>query len=183
MSWQSTVVNISMRLSKWYLSGKDFSRAQAIMKKMSDGPAENAAPPLTANIEKTIIANVNCEWVRDNEVPADCHNIIVYFHGGGFFFGSPATHRDVAHKLSAAANMKCLVVDYSLTPDHIFPTALNEACAVYQWLLDNGYRANDIAFGGDSAGGNMTIATMKLLQQRQQPLPFAGFCVSACPWV
>lgn len=181
MSWQCTMINAVMRISKWYLSGKDFDQAKAAMIRMADTRAEKAALPAGANVEKKQIAGVNCEWVYDADtVSPQCKQVIMYFHGGGFFAGSPATHRDAAHRLSAAAGMKSLVLDYSLTPEQVFPVALEQATAVYQHLLANGYSHSDIAFGGDSAGGNMTLAVMKNLQTTNTALPFAGFCVS--PW-
>lgn len=179
MSWQCTMINTVMRLSKWYLSGKDFHQAKAAMIRMADTPAAKAENPKGAIVEKTSIAGVSCEWVYDKSAEMS-DAVIMYFHGGGFFAGSPATHRDAAHRLSAATNMKTLVVDYDLTPEQVFPVALNQSVAIYQWLLANGFKSQDIAFGGDSAGGNMTLAVMKCLQAQDLPLPFAGFCVS--PW-
>ncbi len=181
MSWQCSLINIAMRFSKWHLSGKDFHQAKAAMIRMADERAARAAPPKGAIVEKVRIADVNCEWVyARHDSSYDTEKVIMYFHGGGFFAGSPDTHRDAAFRLSEASGMKTLVVDYSLTPDAVFPVALDQSVAVYQWLLANGFQAGDIAFGGDSAGGNMTLAVMKRLQQRQLSLPFAGFCIS--PW-
>ena len=181
MTWQCTMINAVMRISKWYLNGKNFNQAKAAMIRMADTPAEKANFPQGASVEKIQLAGVNCEWVYDTAtVSPQCKQVIMYFHGGGFFAGSPATHRDTAHRLSAATGMKSLVVDYSLTPEHVFPVALEQATAVYHYLLKNSYNNNDIAFGGDSAGGNMTLAVMKNLQSKNTALPFAGFCVS--PW-
>ena len=181
MSWQCTLSNAVMRLSKWYMHGKDFNAAKTAMMNMADKPSENAAYPDGATVEKTQIANVNCEWVYDASLTQEQkQHVILYFHGGGFFAGSPATPRDAAHRLSVAAKMRTLLVDYSLTPEHVFPVALDQAVSVYQQLLSSGISANKIAFGGDSAGGNMTLAVMKKLQQQDIKLPFAGFCIS--PW-
>lgn len=180
MSWQVHAINLVMRVSKFRLNGKNFVDAKAAMIKMADTPAAKAQYPDGAVVEKTELNSVNCEWVCDHSIASNEPKVIVYFHGGGFFAGSPNTHRGAAHWLSACSKMKALVIDYSLTPEALFPTQLNEAVAAYQWLLDNGYQSQNIAFGGDSAGGNMTIAVMKMLQQQQLPLPFAGFCIS--PW-
>ena len=181
MSWQCTLSNAVMRLSKWYMHGKDFTAAKAAMIKMADKPAEKAPFPDGATVEKVQFSNVNCEWVYDASLTEEQkQQVILYFHGGGFFAGSPATHRDAAHRLSVSARMRTLLVDYSLTPEHVFPVALNQAVSVYQQLLSSGISANKIAFGGDSAGGNMTLAVMKQLQHQGIELPFAGFCIS--PW-
>ncbi len=180
MSWQATLFNSFMRVNKFYLSGKDFTQAKKAMKKMADKPAEKADYPVDAVVKKVSLDGVNCEWVYDKSVSSETLKVIVYFHGGGFYAGSPATHRDAAHRLSLATGMKLLVVDYRLAPEHIFPAALEDGMTAYQWLLSNDYKSEDIAFGGDSAGGNMTLSIMQLLRQQGSKLPFAGFCVS--PW-
>ncbi len=181
MSWQCTLTNAVMRLSKWYMHGKDFAAGKAAMIGMADKPSESASHPDGAVVEAIQLAGVNCEWVDDISLHEnEKQKVILYFHGGGFFAGSPATHRDAAHRLSISARMRTLIVDYSLTPEHIFPVAIDQAASVYQHLLSTGIRASNIAFGGDSAGGNMTLAVMKRLQLRGIELPFAGFCIS--PW-
>ena len=180
MSWQVHAINLFMRVNKFRLNGKNFADAKAAMIAMADDRAAKADYPEGAIVEAVTLNTVSCEWVRDQSVANDEAKVIMYFHGGGFFAGSPNTHRGAAHCLSARCKTKTLVVDYQLTPQAQFPTQLDEAVLAYQWLLDNGYEHGNIAFGGDSAGGNMTIAVMKMLQQRKLPLPFAGFCIS--PW-
>lgn len=53
-------------------------------------------------------------------------------------------------------------MEYSLSPEVKFPVALEECYAALVWLRDNGgsinVNADQIAVGGDSAGGNMSTA-------------------------
>jgi acetyl esterase/lipase len=51
-------------------------------------------------------------------------------------------------------------VEYRLAPEHPFPAALDDAIAVYQGLLNQGFSAHKIVIGGDSAGGGLTLATL-----------------------
>ena len=127
-------------------------------------------------------ANLNavpCEWVIASEAK-ERQLVIVYFHGGVFAVGSPNSHRDLAWRLSEAAAAKVLLVDYRLTPEHIFPAAIDDGIGVYQWLLENGYSAPHIAFARDSAGGNLTLSVMLKARQLSLPLPAASACLS--PW-
>eukprot|EP00467_Chlorarachnion_reptans_P014030 CAMPEP_0114500510 /NCGR_PEP_ID=MMETSP0109-20121206/8003_1 /TAXON_ID=29199 /ORGANISM="Chlorarachnion reptans, Strain CCCM449" /LENGTH=211 /DNA_ID=CAMNT_0001678177 /DNA_START=634 /DNA_END=1266 /DNA_ORIENTATION=- len=57
-----------------------------------------------------------------------------------------------------------LTVEYALSPEARFPTALNQALEVYKWCLFHCSRA--IFLGGDSAGGNLAIScSLKALEE------------------
>ena len=47
--------------------------------------------------------------------------VILYFHGGGFVFGSRYSHRKLAGHLANAAGVPVAVVEYRLAPEHPFP--------------------------------------------------------------
>src|SRR5262245_60667249 len=52
---------------------------------------------------------------------------ILYLHGGGYVVGSIHTHRDLVGRLSRAAGVRALSVDYRLAPEHPFPAAVDDA--------------------------------------------------------
>ncbi|WP_326640886.1 alpha/beta hydrolase [Streptosporangium sp. NBC_01755] len=119
------------------------------------------------------------EWVRAGE-ELDERKVLLYFHGGGYFAGSPATHRPITWRLSAATRRPVLAVDYRQGPVHTPAEALADAIAAYRCLLEHGYHPADIVFGGDSAGGHLTLATLLALRDQDMPLPAAAVCLS--PW-
>ena len=125
------------------------------------------------------IGGVGCEWVwsRTSEHSAP---ITLYFHGGGYVAGSPASHYGVAKLLSQASASRVLVVDYRLAPEHAYPAQLDDALAVYRALLERGIVAADLALAGDSAGGNLGLALLLQLRALRLPLPVAF--VSYSPW-
>lgn len=54
-------------------------------------------------------------------------------------------------------------IDYRLSPEYSFPSALNDCWQVYYWLVLNsesylGIKPNRIVLVGDSAGGNLVAA-------------------------
>ncbi|GAA3415493.1 alpha/beta hydrolase [Streptosporangium vulgare] len=57
------------------------------------------------------------EWVRAGE-ELDEGKVLLYFHGGGYFACSPATHRPITWRLSAATRRPVLAVDYRQGPVH-----------------------------------------------------------------
>jgi acetyl esterase/lipase len=68
--------------------------------------------------------------------------------------------------------------DYRLAPEHPYPAALDDACRVYRWLLDQGIQPQKIIVGGESAGGNLTLALLLRLAQAGLPQPAAAFAIS-----
>jgi acetyl esterase len=87
---------------------------------------------------------------------------LVYLHGGAWMQGSPETHWDITAGIAAFNQQAVISVDYALSPERPFPAALNETVAVLRWAFDQaqalGLRADAIAVGGDSAGGNLAAA-------------------------
>jgi acetyl esterase/lipase len=180
MSWQSAVFNLIFRAQKPGLRKCNFEQAKASMTKTMAQAEKSFKLPADIQLQTQKINGVNCDWVMSEEAQSS-ERVILYFHGGAFMVGSPpVSHCDMAVRLSRDSGMKVLLVDYRLTPEHVFPAQLDDATAVYKWLLDNGYSANNIAFAGDSAGGNMTLSVIIKAQQNNIPLPFAGICLS--PW-
>jgi len=111
----------------------------------------------------------------------DPSRLIIFYHGGCFFFGSSRTHRVIASHLARASGSAVLVPNYRLAPEHPAPAAHDDAFAVYRWALNQGYAAAKIALGGDSAGGNLAVTTALRAKAAGLPLPAAMALMS--PWV
>lgn len=122
---------------------------------------------------------VAAEWVLWPGAVEDA--VILYFHGGGYVFGNPDSHRNLAWRLAKATGARVLVVDYRLAPDNPFPAAVDDARTAYQWLLDQGYATHRIVVAGDSAGGGLSAALMVELRNQGIALPAAASLIS--PWV
>lgn len=133
--------------------------------------------------------DVRCEPMDAGDVPAEWistpesvdERVIYYLHGGGYVFGSISTHREMASRLSRAAAARVLLIDYRLAPENPFPAAVEDAIAVYRWLLSIGVDTSKLIIAGESAGGGLTVATMVALRDAGEPLPAASICLS--PWV
>ena len=143
------------------------------------GPAElrdwfegiNAQTPIAdgAMIETVSIGPCAAEL---NRMPnTDPDRLLIYFHGGGFFIGSPRSHRVVATNLARASGAAVLSVDYRLAPEHPAPAAHDDALAAYRWALTQGYAPSAIGLSGDSAGGNLALAAAVRVRDSGLPLP------------
>lgn len=122
---------------------------------------------------------VPAEWVDPPGVDAAAPTLL-YFHGGGYGMGSLSTIRALVSQLAVATSARVLSVGYRLAPEHPWPAAVDDAVAAFGWLLRFGVEPSGVAFGGDSAGGGLTVAAMLALRDRGLPMPAAGVCIS--PW-
>lgn len=106
--------------------------------------------------------------------------VLYYLHGGAYALGSLNTHRRMIALLAKEAGITAFAIDYRLAPEHIFPAALIDSVQGYRWLLDQGYKPEDIIIAGDSAGGGLSVATLLKLREEAVPLPAAAVLLS--PW-
>lgn len=134
------------------------------------------------HIEKVDLENgVKGEWVgrRGTELKDD--KVIFYIHGGGFISASPATHRIITSCLSKYTGRRVFAVDYTKAPMQKFPYQINECVKAYKYLIAMGYRGEDIAIMGDSAGGNLSLTTtIKIMQEMPEHKPACVVPIS--PW-
>lgn len=141
--------------------------------------ASMITPDKDVATEAVTAAGVAAEWIYDPD--ASSRRVLLYFHGGGYVAGSLESHRDLLTRLAKATGRRILAPDYRLAPEHPFPAAVEDAVAVYRWLLEEGGSApSEVAVAGDSAGGGLTLAMLINLRDAGDPLPAAGVCLS--PW-
>ncbi|MFJ9370765.1 alpha/beta hydrolase [Nocardia sp. NPDC101769] len=98
---------------------------------------------------------------------------ILYFHGGGFVFGSPQTAMSLTANLVTRTGFRAFSLDYRLAPEHPFPAAIDDTLSAYRALLDSGEDPSAIVFAGDSAGGGLTVTTCLAARDAGLPLPAA----------
>ena len=133
-------------------------------------------------------SNINSSEILLNNIRTlkissdDCHSnmCILYFHGGGYVAGSPETHLGFLKQLYSQSKITIFAIDYSLSPEKKFPNALNDSIESYNAINDLGYKTRDIIIGGDSAGGNLSLACTLKLQHMKKELPSKLFLLS--PW-
>lgn len=109
---------------------------------------------------------------------SDPRRLVIYYHAGGFVFGSLDSHRSLCSYLAQFSGACVLNVGYRLAPEHPAPAAHEDALAAYQWALDGGYAPSAIALAGDSAGGNLALSTAARARDQGLPLPAAVVALS-----
>lgn len=100
---------------------------------------------------------------------------LVYYHGGGFFFGAAGYHYSLAKQYALGAGCQVIFVQYRLSPEYQFPVPVQDAYAAYLWTVENAdilsLDKDRIAIGGDSAGGCLCAAVAQMCRDRREKLP------------
>lgn len=135
-------------------------------------------PPDDVAFSPVDIGSLPAEW---SQAPgSDAARVLLYFHGGGYCSGSIRSHRAMVGAVGKLAGIRTLAVGYRLAPEHPYPAARDDALAAWRFLRSQGYAPQSIAIGGDSAGGNLTLATLVALRETGEAMPAAAWLVS--PW-
>lgn len=144
----------------------------AMEKEMKKAPI-----PEDVKIEPIDIDGIPAEW---QIVPgAEEDQVLLYFHGGGYIFGSTLTHRLLTVALGQTTKMRVLSVNYRLGPENVSPAYLEDSVNVYEWLLSTGISPQKIIIAGDSAGATLTIITLLKSRDEGIPLPAGAILMSA----
>ncbi|MCZ4352176.1 alpha/beta hydrolase [Roseovarius aestuarii] len=101
--------------------------------------------------------------------------LILYFHGGGYVFGSPQTHRAMVAHLAARTRLKAILPRYRLAPENPFPAALEDALTAYRAVMDH---PGGVILGGDSAGGGLSLSLLAQICALGLRPPVGTFCFS-----
>jgi acetyl esterase len=106
--------------------------------------------------------------IRSFQVEAP-KGVILYAHGGGWTKGSLDTHHVMCQKLALATHSNVIAIEYSLSPEHAYPVALNEIEAIYKWAIAE--QSLPISVAGDSAGANLMAGLIVRLNNQHFALP------------
>ena len=180
MSLQNFVISTLMRLAQ--RASAKLSAEHRFRRNRRFLAADRSKPGPSVQIKPDQLAGLPVEWVTPRSLAqADTAPICLYLHGGAFVMGGLNSHRDLAAQLAQRAQIRLLMLDYRLAPEHPFPAALDDALAVYRALLAQGIPAQRLLLGGDSAGGNLALGTAQAIQAQSLPLPAALVLFS--PWL
>lgn len=95
--------------------------------------------------------------------------VIVYFHGGGWVIANPTVYAPSARALAREAQAIVVSVEYRKAPEFKFPAQHDDALAAYRWVAQNaasmGGDPQRLALAGESAGGNLAVATAMAARQ------------------
>lgn len=123
------------------------------------------------DVEETSIAGVRTNVITPLETPeANRRRVLINLHGGGFNSDSGSLIEGVP--IANLAKIKVVSVYYRLAPENPFPAAVEDAVAVYKYLLKT-YKPHSIGIYGTSAGAILSAEVAVRLKQLGLPLPGA----------
>lgn len=131
-------------------------------------------------MENVEINGMDANWIYTDNASKD--KVILQLHGGAYIHSledNGIQYQRSAVKYTQISGARVLTIDYRVAPEDPFPAALEDAVSSYNWLLSNGYKAENIIIAGDSAGGGLTLATTMYLRDHQIELPAAIITMSA----
>ena len=134
----------------------------------------SGGPTMALTEERWVMARGRRVYTKfHHPAPGEQRPLLIWFHGGGWVWSSVDSHDRLVRELATASGYAALNVDYSLSPEAKFPTALLECAEVVrcvaetaeEWDIDPRY----IVVGGDSAGGNLAIGAAIALRDQGGP--------------
>ncbi|PEQ11944.1 hypothetical protein B2G71_14265 [Novosphingobium sp. PC22D] len=156
------------------LSGVSPSKARRIAD-LVRAPFASGGPAMASITERRLCLADGALKIRVYD-PGLAHPapLMLYFHGGGFMMCSLDTHDRLMREYAAAGRFLVVGVDYPLAPEARYPVALDRSVGLVDWLLAGGAESIGgdparMAAGGDSAGGNLSLALALRLRDRGQP--------------
>ncbi len=98
--------------------------------------------------------------------------ILLFFHGGGWVFGSIEGSDSFCRQIANRGNCIVIAVDYRLAPENQFPKGLEDCYAAVKWAYENAEAfdgdSSRIAVGGESAGANLAAAVALISRDRAE---------------
>lgn len=135
------------------------------LRKANGTEVQQIQKPKGLDWERIDIESIHGEWLSPPGASADA--VIFHIHGGGGVLGLSNSARSMTCYLSLACNLRILLPDYQLAPEHPFPSGLNDCVATYRWLLSKGFAPQRIVITGDSAGGHLMLSTLLMIRGYQ----------------
>lgn len=141
-------------------------------------PSDVASKVTRVEVREGAIAG---EWVTPRDAAPRASGVVLYLHGGSYLYGSPRTHADVIARIALASGREVFALEYRLAPEHPYPAQRDDALACLAWLEAQGIPRERIVLAGESAGGNLVLATLLALRDEGGAAVAGGVMVS--PWL
>ncbi|KAF1979982.1 alpha/beta hydrolase fold-3 domain-containing protein [Bimuria novae-zelandiae CBS 107.79] len=106
-----------------------------------------------------------------NELP-----VIFYLHGGGWKGGNVNIYDSICRELALQTGYAVVFPEYTLAPEARYPTQQEQCYATVKYVSEHGHEhglsREKFAIVGDSAGGQLAVATTLLASTRNDGIKF-----------
>lgn len=98
---------------------------------------------------------------------------LINIHGGGWAYLDIDGYDAFCRRVAKHANIVVISIDYRRAPEYPFPVPLDDCVTAVKYFISNAQKfnvdQNRIGLTGDSAGGNLAMATALRLQKEDVP--------------
>ena len=171
--WADSLVNLVP-----VLTGSDKTATMAQVRASYTAFQAQQPAPEGVRFDEVDMGGVPATLVQPEVKTSDI--VLMYLHGGAYIVGEPDGYRGIGGNYAKLLGARVYIPNYRLAPEHPFPAAIDDNLRAYEWLLEQGIPAENIAFAGESAGGAMVVSVMVAAKQKGLPLPATGVAIS--PW-
>ncbi|MDD4699263.1 MAG: alpha/beta hydrolase [Oscillospiraceae bacterium] len=176
MAISTKFVRMQLEILKPFLAG--FSIKTERMGTATIGNLMAGTHKRMVNYLPTAFENFTAEFIVPKSLKRS--GVILYLHGGGYVTGDINYAKGFGTIIAAKNNIKVFCIAYRLAPEDRFPAALEDAFSAYKYLLDSGYRNDEIILCGESAGGGLIYSLCLKIKELNLPLPCGIIAIS--PW-
>lgn len=130
---------------------------------------------------KTVnVDGIKTEVFSKKNNPGD--KVILVIHGGAYISRMMFYYRLVNKRYCDAASGGTVIhYEYRCAPEHRYPAALEDTMKIWDWLLSQGFKEENIITVGDSAGGHLSLNLFMKLHDTGRKQPKAAVLMS--PWL
>ena len=136
-------------------------------------------PPVGYSYEKVNVDGVPTEIFKKKKYPTD--KLILVLHGGAYVSRMMFYYRWLNKRYCDACGGTVIHFEYRCAPEDTWPAPLEDTMKVWNWILAQGWKPENIITVGDSAGGHLNIALQMKLHELGMAQPRAAVCMS--PWL
>lgn len=133
-----------------------------------------------ARTQSLQLRHIPAQWVITPR--SDPSRRLLYLHGGSWMAGRVAVYLPHIARIAEATASTVLAIDYRLAPENPFPAGLDDCVQAFRYLVENGPSVHGPAqrcfIAGDSAGGNLALATLLALKAQGLRQPDAAIALS-----
>ena len=186
------ISSVAKRADEMHPMAAKVARASARQKPLCECTATEAREMRESLGNSFAPPSCELESIKDHWLPSSCGELrvrryqpkslstqlapaLLFFHGGGHVLGTLDGYDTFAQQLARLGNCVVLSVEYRLAPETKSTGIHQDGFDVYTWLLNSGEElgidTGRIAIGGDSAGGNISIAVMLKCKQHKIAQP------------
>jgi acetyl esterase/lipase len=167
-------------LERWSVAPAEIDELRRHERDLCAPFSERARDAYVERIDECEIGGVAVQTL----VPKACDTsnddrAVLYFFGGAYVVGSPFEDLPITSSLAHRLRCKVYAACYRRAPENPHPAAVDDGYAVYRGLLER-FPPGGLALVGESAGGNLCLATALRARESGLPLPAAAALLS--PW-